>query len=58
VRFRLGLFEKFEKYSRGPVGVAGMADELLDTGRRFPVSLCPEIDKPLGSGGKLLSCGV
>lgn len=58
VRFRLGLLGKFGKYSRGPVGVAGIADELLETGRWCSRLWRPEIERPLGSGGKLPSCGV
>ncbi|KAG9796369.1 kinase-like protein, partial [Aureobasidium melanogenum] len=58
-RFKLGLLEKLVKYSLGPVGVAGTIDAAAScpcrvTGR----STRPEIDKPLGSGGKKFSRGV
>jgi len=44
--------------SRGAVGVAGGKDAMLLLNIDARRSLWPEIDSPLGSGGRNFSCGV
>lgn len=53
----LGRFPASRKESRGPVGVAGRSGVLLKSAIECG-ALFADIDKPLGSGGKKLSCGV
>lgn len=54
----LGRFPASRKESRGPVGVAGRSGVVLKSLAMECGALLADIDKPLGSGGKKLSCGV